>query len=70
MAEQYYTKTITFRLQICSSLMKNADPTDGPHRGIDCKFEYFSEIEFIFETALGYESGGWGTCFDEKKTRT
>jgi hypothetical protein len=38
----------------------------GPHQGIDCKFEYFSEFEFIFETAIEYELGGWGTCFDEK----
>jgi hypothetical protein len=37
-----------------------------PHQEIDCKFEYFSEFEFIFETALGYESVGWGTCFNEK----
>jgi hypothetical protein len=29
MAEQYYTKTITFRIQICSSLKKNADPAGG-----------------------------------------
>jgi hypothetical protein len=41
-------------------------PRDGPHRGIDCKLEFFSEFEFIFEKALGYESGGWRTCFDEK----
>jgi hypothetical protein len=41
---------------------------DGPHRGIDCKFDFFSEFEFIFEKALGYESGGWAKCFDEKKT--
>jgi hypothetical protein len=38
----------------------------GPHKGIDCKFNFFSEFEFIFETALGHESGDWGTCFDEK----
>jgi hypothetical protein len=37
-----------------------------PHQEIDCKFEYFSKFEFIFETALGYESVGWGTCFNEK----
>jgi hypothetical protein len=43
-------------------------PRDGPHRGIDCKFDFFSEFEFIFEKALGYESGGWAKCFDEKKT--
>jgi hypothetical protein len=41
--------------------------TDTGHRRINCKFEYFSEFEFIFETALLYESGDWGTCFDEKK---
>ncbi len=44
-------------------------PRDGPHLGIDCKFECFSEFEFIFEKALGYESGGWRTCFDEKNQR-
>jgi hypothetical protein len=42
---------------------------DGPHRGIDCKFEFFSEFEFIFEKALGYETGSWGMCFDEKNQR-
>jgi hypothetical protein len=41
-------------------------PWGGPHWRIDCKFEYFSEFEFIFKTALGYESGGWRPCFDEK----
>jgi hypothetical protein len=41
----------------------------GAHRGIDCKFEYFSEFKFIFETALGYEAGVSGTCFDEKNQR-
>ncbi len=28
-----------------------------PHWGIDYKFEYFSEFEFIFETALGMTQG-------------
>jgi hypothetical protein len=41
----------------------------GPHQGIDCKFEFFSEFEFIFETALGYGSEEWGTYFDEKNQR-
>jgi hypothetical protein len=41
----------------------------GSHRGINCKFEYFSKFEFIFETALGYDSGGWGTFFYEKNKR-
>jgi hypothetical protein len=44
-------------------------PRDGPHRGIDCKFEFFSEFEFILEKALGYESEGWGTYFDLKNQR-
>jgi hypothetical protein len=47
-------------------LKKNADPAGGLHRVIDCKFEYFSEFAFIFETALEYEAGGIGTCFYEK----
>jgi hypothetical protein len=37
--------------------------------GIDCQFKYFSEFKFIFETALGYVSGGLWTCFDEKHQR-
>jgi hypothetical protein len=36
------------------------------HCGIDCKFVHFREFEFLFETALGYISGDWETCFDEK----
>jgi hypothetical protein len=56
MMEQYHTGTITFRLYICSGL-------------IDCKFEFFSQFKFTFEKALGYESGSWGKCFDEKKQR-
>ncbi len=44
-------------------------PRGWPHRGIDFKFDFFSEFEFIFETALGYGSGDWGTCFDEKNQR-
>jgi hypothetical protein len=47
-------------------LKKNADPARGPQPGIDYKFEYFSEFEFIFKTILGYEPGGWGTCINEK----
>jgi hypothetical protein len=38
----------------------------GPHKGINCKLDLFSEFEFIFEMALGYGSGDWGMCFDEK----
>jgi hypothetical protein len=33
-------------------------PGGGPHQGICFKFEYLGEFEFIFKTALGYESGG------------
>jgi hypothetical protein len=44
-------------------------PQGGPHGVIDCKFKYFSEFKFIFETALGYESEGWGMGFDEKYQR-
>jgi hypothetical protein len=40
----------------------------GPNRGADYEFNFFSEFEFIFETALGHGSGDWGMCFDEKKT--
>ncbi len=29
----------------------------------------FSEFKVLFETALGYESGGWGTCSAEKNQR-
>jgi hypothetical protein len=50
-------------------LKKNADTAGGPHRGINCKFEDFSEFKFILKTSLGYESGGLGTCFDEKNLR-
>ncbi len=32
----------------------------GPNWGINCKFKYFSEFEFIFEMALGYKSGVGG----------
>jgi hypothetical protein len=38
----------------------------GPQRGISFEFEYLGEFEFVFETALGYESRGRETCFDEK----
>jgi hypothetical protein len=38
----------------------------GAQQGISFEFEYLGEFEFIFETALGYESGGRETCFDEK----
>ncbi len=41
----------------------------GPHRGIDYKFNFFSEFEFILKTALGYGSGDWVMCFDEKNQR-
>jgi hypothetical protein len=43
-----------------------SDPPGGPHRGICFEFEYLGEFELIFQTALGYESGGCGTSFDYK----
>jgi hypothetical protein len=36
----------------------------GARRGINFEFEYLGEFEFIVDTALGYESGGWETNFD------
>jgi hypothetical protein len=37
------------------------DPQCGPARG-----SHLSEFEFIFETVLEHESGGWRKCFDKK----
>jgi hypothetical protein len=67
--EQYHTGTLTFRLWICSSLKKNADLAGWATPGVDYKFDLFSEFKFIFEMALGYGSGDWGTCFDLKNQR-
>ncbi len=39
------------------------DPAGGATTGISFEIEYLSEFEFIFDTALGYESGGWRTNF-------
>jgi hypothetical protein len=36
----------------------------GAATGVSFEFEYLGEFEFIFDTALGYESGGWGKNFD------
>jgi hypothetical protein len=66
MAEQYYSRPIIFRLWICSSLKEKADPA-GSHQGTSFDFEFLGNFEFIVETALGYQSGSWGTCYDEKK---
>ncbi len=48
---------------------KRSIPRDGPHRGINNKFEYLGEFEFIFETALWWGSVGGGTCFYFKNQR-
>jgi hypothetical protein len=47
-------------------LKKNADPARGPQPGIDNKFKYFSEFEFIFKTILGYEPGVGGRVLLKK----
>jgi hypothetical protein len=39
------------------------------HTGGSTANSIFCKFEFIFEKALGYESVGWGTCFDEKNQR-
>ncbi len=44
-----------------------SNPPGGPQQGISFEFEYLGEFEFIFGTALGYESRSRETCFDEKK---
>ncbi len=41
---------------------------EEPHKGIGFEFEYLSEFELIFETALDYDSWGPGMCFYGKKT--
>ncbi len=41
----------------------------GATTGISFKFEYIGDFEFIFETALGYESGGLGAYFEVKNIR-
>jgi hypothetical protein len=53
MVEQYYPKTLTFMLVICSSLKKKSILRGGPHRGIGFKFKFLSEFKFIFEKAFG-----------------
>ncbi len=38
----------------------------APHRGIGFELEYLGEFQFIFEKALVYEQGDWGTNFEAK----
>jgi hypothetical protein len=40
-----------------------------PHRGIDYKFDFFSEFEFIFKTALGMDQGIGGRVLMKKKQK-
>jgi hypothetical protein len=53
MVEQYYPKTITFKLVICYSLKKKVILRGRPHRGICFEFEFLGEFKFIFEKVLG-----------------
>jgi hypothetical protein len=59
MVEKCYPRPVTLKIKICFSWKKKADP-GGAHWGISFEYKYFGKFEFISETDLGNQTGGWG----------
>jgi hypothetical protein len=66
MVEQYYPKTITFMLVICSSLKKKVDPPSWATPWDQLGIRISRRIQIYIKKGFSAESVGWGKCFIEK----